>query len=60
MASQEVITYYQSWLREKKRAIKYGKPNYEANCDIEITRLESENPELLDNKQEWMDAIVDY
>jgi len=58
MASPETVAYYQKWLHEKYRAQQLGKTNYEANCDIEISRLETENPELLDDKQELWDEVV--
>ena len=56
MASTEIENYYKGWLHEKKRAQQEGHPNYEANCDIEIARLETDYPELLTNKQAWWDA----
>ncbi len=46
MANKKTEDYYISWKHEKKRANRLGKPNYEKNCDIEIHRLEKENPEL--------------
>ena len=56
MADTTTENYYKSWLHEKKRAQAEGHVNYEANCDIEIARLEAAYPELLDNKQAWWDA----
>ena len=50
MANKKIVAYYKSWKSEKKRAKKLGKPNYEKNCDIEIKRLEKENPELKEIK----------
>lgn len=49
--------YYKSWLQEKKRAQKFGKANYEANCDIEINRLEKEYPELKVGKKAINNSI---
>jgi hypothetical protein len=58
MADQATQDYYKSWLSEKHRAQLAGHPNYEANCDIEIARLEATYPELLNDKQAWWDAIT--
>lgn len=57
MIDKKIADYYKSWLYEKKRAQKFGKPNYEANCDIEIARLEKEHPELEISKKEMNDSI---
>ena len=46
MIEQKTIIYYKSWLYERKRAIKFGKTNYCANCTKEIDRLEKTYPEL--------------
>jgi hypothetical protein len=46
MADKKTEDYYISWKHEKKRAYKLGKNTYAGNCDIEINRLEKENPEL--------------
>jgi len=47
MADQATINYFKSWKHEKNRAVKNGKTNYAANCQIEITRLEGLYPELI-------------
>lgn len=46
MATEQQITYYKSWVHERNRARRLGKPNYEANCDIELDRLVKEVPDL--------------
>lgn len=55
MADKATEDYYKGWLHEKKRAQSTGHSHYEANCDIEITRLELTYPELLNDKQAWWD-----
>lgn len=58
MASEEVIAYYKSWLYEKARAGKFGKTNYGANCDIELSRLGAEYPELAASRADY-EAEID-
>ena len=45
--TQEQINYYISWKHEKRRALANGKNNYAANCDIELNRLENQDPDYL-------------
>jgi hypothetical protein len=44
MPTQDSYEYYIGWTHEKNRAIDLGKPNYEANCQIEIDRLVALEP----------------
>lgn len=57
MIDKKIADYYKSWLFEKKRAKKFGKANYEKNCDIEIARLEKEYPKLKINKKNMNESI---